>query len=92
MDLTQNQKIALRRFFHNCGYDDRNFHNLVIRYCLDSNASTVIIPLQDVLGLKNGRKIKYTGNNWFAKLGMEGKKILKGILFSSSYPWKMDQR
>lgn len=68
LDLTQNQKIALRRFFHNCGYDDRNFHNLVIRYCLDSNASTVIIPLQDVLGLKKEGRLNTPGTigspNW----------------------------
>lgn len=55
-DLPQNKKIALRRFFHNCGYDNRDFNELVIRYCLDSNAKVVIIPVQDVLGLgKEGR-------------------------------------
>lgn len=55
-DVSNNRKIALRRYFHNCGYDNRNFHELVIRYCLDSKANVVMLPVQDILGLrKEGR-------------------------------------
>ena len=71
-DLPQNKKIALRRFFHNRGYDNRDFNELVIRYCLDSNAQVVIIPVQDVLGLgKEGRintPSTIGGSNWKWKL------------------------
>lgn len=56
-ELTQNRRIALRRFFHNCGYDNRTFHELVIRYCLDSEACTVILAAQDILGLKSEARI-----------------------------------
>lgn len=56
-ELTQNRRIALRRYFHNCGYDNRTFHELVIRYCLDSNACTVILQAQDILGLKSEGRI-----------------------------------
>lgn len=71
-DLTQNRKIALRRFFHNCGYDNRSFHELVIRYCLDSRAEIVILPMQDILGLKKEGRINTPGTigspNWEWKL------------------------
>lgn len=71
-DLPQNKKIALRRFFHNRGYDNRDFNELVIRYCLDSNAQVVVIPVQDVLGLgKEGRintPSTIGGSNWKWKL------------------------
>lgn len=71
-DLSQNRRIALRRFFHNCGYDNRSFHELVIRYCLDSRAETVILPMQDILGLKKEGRINTPGTigspNWEWKL------------------------
>lgn len=51
--LTANQRIALRRLFHNMGYDHRTFHELVIRYCLESKAQLVILQAQDILGLKS---------------------------------------
>lgn len=52
----QNLKIALRRFFHNRKYDERNFHDLVIHFALNSNADVCMLPMQDILGLKkNGR-------------------------------------
>lgn len=67
-DLDANKKIALRRFFHNCGYDNRTFHELVIRYCLDSNAAMAIIPAQDILGLKKEGRMNLPGTigspNW----------------------------
>ena len=53
LTLSQNQKIALRRYFHNLGYENRSFHDLAIRYCLDSPADIVMIPAQDILGLKS---------------------------------------
>ena len=66
--LTQNQRIALRRFFHNCGYDNRMFHELVIRYCLDSAADVVILPMSDILGLKSEGRLNTPGTigspNW----------------------------
>lgn len=71
-DLPQNRKIALRRYFHNCGYDNRSFNELVIRYCLDSDAKIVIIPVQDVLGLGKEGRINTPGTlgtpNWEWKL------------------------
>lgn len=66
--LTQNRRIALRRFFHNCGYDNRMFHELVIRYCLDSAADVVILPMSDILGLKSEGRLNTPGTigspNW----------------------------
>ncbi len=53
--LPSNHKASLRRFFHMRGYTDRNIIDLVLRYCIDSAADIVIIPLQDILGLKKGR-------------------------------------
>lgn len=71
-DLPQNRKIALRRYFHNCGYENRNFHELVIRYCLNSAAEVVILPVQDILGLKKEGRINTPGTigspNWEWKL------------------------
>lgn len=68
LSLTQNRRIALRRFFHNCGYDNRMFHELVIRYCLDSAAELVILPVSDILGLKSNGRINTPGTigspNW----------------------------
>ena len=71
-ELSSNKKIALRRYFHNCGYDNRNFHELVVRYCLDSVAEVVIIPVQDLLGLGSEGRINTPGtisdDNWVWKL------------------------
>lgn len=67
-DISQNQKIALRRFFHNLGYDNRTFHELAIRYCLNSDSLIVILPAQDILGLKHEGRINTPGTigspNW----------------------------
>lgn len=67
-DLDANKKIALRRFFHNNGYDNRTFHELVLRYCLDSNAAMAIFPIQDILGLKKEGRMNTPGTigspNW----------------------------
>ena len=60
LTLSQNQKIALRRYFHNLGYENRSFHDLAIRYCLDSPADIVMIPAQDILGLKSEGCLLYT--------------------------------
>lgn len=54
-DLKSNHKASLRRFFHLRGYHERSIAELVIRYCLDSEADIVIFPLQDILGMKKGR-------------------------------------
>lgn len=71
-ELSQNKKIALRRFFHNCGFDNRTFHELVIRYCLSSNANTVILQVQDILGLKSKTRMNTPSTigspNWEWKL------------------------
>lgn len=70
--LSPNHKIALRRFFHNLGYENRTFHELVIRYCLNSEASMVILPVQDILGLKSEARINTPSTigspNWEWKL------------------------
>lgn len=70
--LSSNRRIALRRFFHNCGYENRTFHELVIRYCLDSEAKVVILPMGDILGLKSNGRINTPGTigspNWEWKL------------------------
>lgn len=47
-----NLKIALRRFFHNRNYNERNFHDLLNHFALNSEADICIIPMQDILGLK----------------------------------------
>lgn len=71
-EIDQNKKIALRRFFHNCGYDNRTFHELVIRYCLDSDASVVILQVQDLLGLRTNARMNTPSTigspNWEWKL------------------------
>ncbi|MEG1475659.1 MAG: 4-alpha-glucanotransferase [Longicatena sp.] len=70
--LTQNQKISLRRFFHNLGYENRTFHELIIRYCLESKAEVVILPVQDILGVKEEGRINTPSTigspNWEWKL------------------------
>lgn len=71
-EVGQNRKIALRRFFHNLGYENRTFHELIIRYCLDSDAQIVIIQAQDLLGLKSEGRMNTPSTigspNWEWKL------------------------
>lgn len=71
-DIESNRKISLRRFFHNCGFHERNFYELVIQYALSTNAELVIIPIQDLLGLKSQARINTPGTigspNWEWKL------------------------
>ena len=71
-EIENNRKIALRRFFHNCGYRERNFYELVVQYALSTNAKLVIIPIQDLLGLKSQARINTPGTigspNWEWKL------------------------
>lgn len=78
LTLSQNQKIALRRYFHNLGYENRSFHDLAIRYCLDSPADIVMIPAQDILGLKSEGRLNTPSTlgspNWEWKV-----KNLKGL-------------
>lgn len=68
----QNKKIALRRFFHNRGYKERNFHDLVIHFALDSKAEICILPMQDILGLKEEGRMNTPSTigspNWEWKL------------------------
>lgn len=71
-NLSANERIALRRFFHNRGYDDRSFVDLTIRYCLDSKAELVILPAQDILELKDDARMNTPSTvgspNWEWKL------------------------
>lgn len=68
----QNRKIALRRFFHNRHYTERNFHDLVIHFALNSNAEICILPMQDILGLKEEGRMNTPATigspNWEWKL------------------------
>jgi 4-alpha-glucanotransferase len=70
--IESNRKISLRRFFHNCGFFERNFHQLVVQFALSTNAELVIIPIQDLLGLKSQARINTPGTigspNWEWKL------------------------
>lgn len=78
--FTHNRRIALRRFFHNRGYNERNFHDLLVHFALDSDADYVIIPLQDILGLKEEGHMNHPGTigspNWEWKL-KDYKKLTK---------------
>ncbi|MCI9311853.1 MAG: 4-alpha-glucanotransferase [Erysipelotrichaceae bacterium] len=47
-----NLKIALRRFFHNRQYRERHFHDLICRFALNCEADLCILPMQDILGIK----------------------------------------
>lgn len=71
-NCNQNLKIALRRYFHQLQYKEKRFHDLVIRYCLFSNAEIVILPLQDILGLGPESRMNIPGtiggDNWRWKL------------------------
>lgn len=68
----QNLKIALRRFFHNRDYNERNFHDLVIHFALDSNADICMLPMQDILGLRSSGRMNTPATigspNWEWKL------------------------
>ena len=70
--FTHNRRIALRRFFHNRDYHERNFHDLLVHFALDCDADCVIIPLQDLLGLKAEGHMNRPGTvgspNWEWKL------------------------
>lgn len=80
--FTHNRRIALRRFFHNRGYNERNFHNLLIHFALDCEADLVVIPLQDILGLKEEGHMNRPGTvgspNWEWKL-KDYKRLTKEI-------------
>lgn len=71
-ELSTNRKIALRRYFHNLGYENRSFHELAIRYVLHSKAYMVMIPIQDILGLKSEARLNTPSTigtpNWEWKL------------------------
>lgn len=68
----QNLKIALRRFFHNRQYEERDFHDLVIHFALDCEADVCILPMQDILGLKKQGRMNTPSTigspNWEWKL------------------------
>ena len=70
--FTHNRRIALRRFFHNRDYRERNFHDLLVHFALDCDADCVIIPVQDILGLKAEGHMNRPGTlgspNWEWKL------------------------
>ncbi len=90
---THNHRIALRRFFHNRGYEERNFHNLLIHFAFDCDANYVIIPIQDILGLKKEGHMNRPGTigspNWEWKL-KDYKKFSKEII--KLKPWLIDAK
>lgn len=67
-----NKRIALRRFFKKRGYGYRSFHDMVCAFALESEADTVILPLQDVCGYKGNTRIDAPevegASNWTWKL------------------------
>lgn len=67
-----NKRISLRRFFKKRGYNFRAFHDMVCKFALDSDADTVILPIQDIMGLKGNARINTPGTvsdeNWTWKL------------------------
>ena len=67
-----NLKIALRRFFHNRNYKERNFHDLLNHFALNSEADICVIPMQDVLGIKEQGRMNTPSTigspNWEWKL------------------------
>lgn len=70
---TNNRKIALRRFFKKREYEHRPFHDLVVHYAIDSEAVMVMLPMQDILGLKEAGQINNPNepdnpDNWTWKL------------------------
>ena len=71
-NFTNNRKIALRRFFKKRGYLHRPFHDLVCHYAIDSDAVIAMLPMQDVIGLKDFGRINDPenphGDNWTWKL------------------------
>lgn len=77
-ELDNNHRIALRRFFHNRGYEERTFHDLVLHFIIDSNARICILPIADILGLKEEGRMNTPATigspNWEWKL-----KNLKGL-------------
>ena len=70
--LTSNQRISLRRFFKKQGYEERNFHDMLCHYALDTLADTVILPIWDICGYKEEARINFPGTvsekNWTWKL------------------------
>lgn len=67
-----NKRISLRRFFKNRGYNVRSFHDMLCQFALDSQADTVILPIQDVCGYKGQARINVAltmeASNWTWKL------------------------
>lgn len=67
-----NKKIAMRRFFHNRHYTDRNFHDLICHYALRCESDVCILPIQDILGLKGEGRMNVPSTigspNWEWKL------------------------
>ena len=67
-----NKRISLRRFFKKRGYVQRSFHDMLCHYAIDSEAETVILPIQDVCGYKANARINTPGTtssqNWTWKL------------------------
>lgn len=71
-EQSQNKKIALRRFFHNRHYQERHFHDMVNHFALDSEPILCILPMQDVLGLRQEGRMNTPSTigspNWEWKL------------------------
>ncbi len=69
--MDHNHRLRVRRYFRRLGIVSRYFHEVAIKYCIDSQAEIVIIPLWDLLGEKEGR-INIPGiiddRNWSWKL------------------------
>ena len=67
-----NKRISLRRFFKKKGYTHRSFHDMICHFAIDSEAETVILPIQDICGYKGNARINTPGTtsdeNWTWKL------------------------
>lgn len=67
-----NRRISLRRFFKKRGYPYRAFHDMVVHYALDTEAELVMLPVQDIMGLKGQARTNNPAEdpetNWTWKL------------------------
>lgn len=71
-EFDNNKRISLRRFFKKRGYNYRAFHDMICHYALDQDSDIVILPIQDIMGLKGQARINTLGTesdkNWTWKL------------------------
>ena len=71
-ELNNRNKENLKAFLRNNGCNDINVNHGVFQYCNKSKANTVIVQVQDLLGLDDYGRINYPGTdleeNWTWKL------------------------